>query len=113
MGLQQVIPNVVLNLPSVKLLLEAGADVNLEEFIGSPLCVAACQGDAQCVKVLLNAGANGREALEKAAAQREKDAIKMLLESGVDVNQTDKYGETALCSQIDLSHNATAGFCWK
>ncbi|KAG2450509.1 hypothetical protein HYH02_005010 [Chlamydomonas schloesseri] len=82
-------------------LVAAGADVNAADGGGhTPLIEAAWFGRAEVVRVLLRAGAvidarckaKGREAVHWAARNGNRAALKVLLESGVDINAKDKSG---------------------
>ena len=79
----------------------AGADVNS----GSPppLMAAVFNGHLECVKLLIQAGAdlnvqdeNGRTTLMFAAAKGHVDCVKLLTEAGADLDIWHEYGFTAL-----------------
>ncbi len=88
----------------VKLLLKAGADVNLRDSSGlAPLFSATSRDDAHCVKILLEAGADvnkvdnfHRTPLCTAAIKGYSDCAKLLIEAGADVNKTDYVEDTPL-----------------
>ena len=98
----------------VKVLIKAGADVNKTECRSSPLWFASCfTENPRCVKLLLEAEADvnkmnsqGR-ALMQAACSGYKDTVDLLIDSGADVNTSDKFAATALI----LSANSPNG--WK
>ncbi|KAK3369443.1 ankyrin repeat-containing domain protein [Lasiosphaeria ovina] len=82
----------------VKILLERGADANLdhEGHFGSPLVMAAADGNTEVVELLLKSGADVNQvlqtghygsALAAAAASRNTKVVELLLKSGADVNQ--------------------------
>ena len=92
------------NLQCVKLLLEAGADVNHTTRFGqTPLLMAANEANPECVKMLLEAGAKVNcsdewrgTPLKSAALRANQECIKLLLEAGADVNHIDSAGQTPL-----------------
>ncbi len=70
---------------------------------GIPLHVAAFQGNADCVRALIAAGADvnfqnewGRVALHVAAYNGHADCVRALIDAGAGVNLQNKYGEAAL-----------------
>jgi ankyrin repeat protein len=82
----------------VQLLLKAGADKDATNNLGyTPLIVAAENGSARVVKLLLDAGAdieaternNGYNALTLAAEYGYVDVVKLLLDAGADKEATD------------------------
>lgn len=90
-----------------ELLLEAGADVNIEDDLSgmSPLtwAVREYEQNADFIKRLLEAGANvnarngiGETALIYAVRSGRVRVIKQLLKAGADVNSRDNEGKTAL-----------------
>ncbi len=87
----------------IKALIDAGADVNFAgDISGSPLSRAAREGFTDCVKVLLEAGANpvGAEysykPLMNAAIGGHVDCLEMLLDAGADPNEIGYQGYTPL-----------------
>jgi len=98
---------------SVKLLIQAGADVNIQDSIKlSPLHKAALLGDTRIMNILLEAGAktelhdiNGRTPLHCACLSNER-AVKMLLSYGADADSVNTEGETPLIY-------ADIGYDWK
>lgn len=87
----------------VRLLLAAGADVNLSTMAGTPLQEAAWRESSDIVQMLIEAGANvntrsyhGSTALlETIILQRTKN-LALLIRAGVDVNQRGAEGFTPL-----------------
>lgn len=81
----------------VKLLIESGANLNLQDHNGdTPLECAVCLGNSEVVKILLQeqdcdhspVSENGRSPLHTATAMNESlEIVKLLVESGADVNQ--------------------------
>lgn len=89
------------NLSYVKLLVDAGADVNLYGW--SPLIYAAYNGHAQIVDYLLKRGAqidaiteNGSSALFFAARFGHIEVVELLLKNKADPTITNENGDTAL-----------------
>ena len=77
----------------------------------TPLHLAACSGNVETIKLLLNNGANinitdddGNTALHLAAKRGRANAISVLLESGSDVNKAGRRGNTALHMAIQQGH---------
>jgi ankyrin len=91
---------------AVQLLLKVGANPSMSNRFGaSPLSAAAISGNAQLVKVLLDAGADakavstldGETVLMSAARSGSVEAVRLLLDRGADVNARERYkGQTAL-----------------
>ncbi|HZI50811.1 MAG TPA: ankyrin repeat domain-containing protein, partial [Terriglobia bacterium] len=93
------------DMDTVKLLLQAGANVRLTDRYGiTPLKLAAENGSAAVIEVLLKAGADpnttlptGETALMTAAHTGKPDAVSTLLTHGARPNERDKqFGETAM-----------------
>jgi uncharacterized protein len=89
----------------VEELLRAGADVHLASKSGfTPLMFAAQQGDVDCARILLNAGArpndvysnSGLTALIIASAMGQADVVELLLEKGANPNVMEWAGYTPL-----------------
>jgi ankyrin repeat protein len=87
----------------VKLLLEAGANVNARNPTGSALARAAQQGNAEIVRLLLQAGADveakddsGWTPLFSAAMTGGAETVEVLLRAGVNINARANNGWTAL-----------------
>jgi hypothetical protein len=88
----------------VKLLIEAGADLEIEnEFGMNPLMGAATEGCLESVRLLIAAGASieakdtfGRTALMRASTAGKLDCLIELAKAGAGLDAVDKYGMTAL-----------------
>jgi ankyrin repeat protein len=99
-----------------KLLIDRGADVHAETVDGAILVKAAGKGHEQIVKLLLDAGAdvdslgkegaNEQTAVFAAAISDDTEIVELLIQHGVDVNQTDLGGNTPLCIATGYSPNA-------
>jgi ankyrin repeat protein len=84
-----------------KMLIEAGADVNANDYMGKTALILAYQeGNEEIVKLLIDGGADvnaedkeGQTALMKTGSS---EAAKMLIEAGADLNEGDYRGKTAL-----------------
>ncbi len=102
------------HLDVVKLLIDRGADVNMETFYGGrALLRAAEKGDLAMSYLLVKKGADvnaqsqaGVTALMIASSNGAKDLVKMLLNRGADVNARTKKGTTALDSVYMLGVTA-------
>ena len=89
---------------ALKLLLEAGADVNICDISGvSCVMKAAANGNADCMKALLKAGAdvngfsiNRISALMFALMVNNIQCLEILLGTGANVNEQSNYGPTTL-----------------
>ena len=89
---------------ALKLLLEAGADVNICDISGvSCVMKAAANGNAECMKALLKAGAdvngfsiNGVSALMFTLIVNNIQCLEILLDRGANVNEQSNFGPTAL-----------------
>ncbi len=86
----------------VKLLIDAGADVNKRDESGGSLVMASTM-KPQVMKLLIDAHADVNavneykvDALAEAAEQGQLESVKMLLAAGAKVNHRDPYGGTAL-----------------
>jgi ankyrin repeat protein len=96
------------DLPAIRGLLTAGADVNARNNTGgTALMYAALSGDAPTVRLLLQKGAevnaaatNGWTALMIASVGDYESVVQALVEAGADVNQVDVYGWTPLMRAI-------------
>jgi ankyrin repeat protein len=100
----------------VRVLLEAGADVNAAPagYSGrTALQAAAGQGHSELVRVLLEAGADvnasedGHTALQAAAERGDSELVRVLLEAGTDVNAAPACynGRTALQAAARQGHS--------
>ncbi|BES94896.1 ankyrin repeat domain 50 [Nesidiocoris tenuis] len=96
----------------VKVLLEAGADVDHADCDGwTALRAAAWGGHSEIVKLVLEAGAavdscdrDERTALRAASWGGHADIVTLLLEANADVNKTDCEGRTALIAAAYMGH---------
>jgi hypothetical protein len=92
------------NLELIRILLNAGADVNGRNREGlTPLMQASTQADVEVVQSLLDAGAkidlrddDGQSALHHAADEADAEVLKALLDAGASVDARDEAGRTAL-----------------
>lgn len=92
------------SLQIVKLLIDAGADVNAETSEGlTPLHIAACEGSSLCLQMLIEAGAKidhvdekGKTALHKAVSRAREDSVRVLLDCGANFEYETHKGDTAL-----------------
>jgi ankyrin repeat protein len=89
------------SLPIVKLLREAGADINHPGW--TPLLYAALNGHNAVIEYLVGTGAdvgltapNGATAVMLAVHGNKPDTVKLLASYGFDVNAKNEKGETAL-----------------
>ncbi len=86
----------------VKILVDAGADINQETPFGTPLMSASTSDlNAEIVEFLINKGAkidqqdkNGRTALFYAQIFNSQDIISILIKNGADLSIKDKSGKT-------------------
>jgi ankyrin repeat protein len=104
------------NVELVKLLLDNGADLNVQNKYGeSPLHKACSGGHASIVKLLLEKGVGlnaqdkyGESPLHKACFSGYYNIVKLLLEKGVDPNVQDKDGESPLHKARSKGHDGIA-----
>ena len=97
----------------IRVLLEAGADVNAnsQSRESTPLMAAAGNGQAEAVQFLINSGADleakdspGRTCLFRAVESGDKKTVQVLIDSGADVNVSDDWGVTPLiCAAVGNS----------
>ena len=87
----------------VRALLNAGADVNVQDATGGTLMMAAAQGTPKCIQLLVKAGADlnargpdGLRPLDIAALAGSPENIRALIEAGAEVNAHGASGYTAL-----------------
>ncbi|KAK6495967.1 hypothetical protein TWF481_003012 [Arthrobotrys musiformis] len=101
------------HVPTIKLLLKAGARVDLaDEIGGTPLSYAICSRNDKVVKVLFKVGANvdrmddiSMELLLSAAEKGHEAVVKLLLEAGkMNPNTTDGRGRTPLLQAIEAGN---------
>lgn len=102
----------------VRLLLDAGLDVNARDGSGRPVLVAACWKSIELVRLLLDAGADvnargegGISALSASMMGRPTNLARLLLERGADIeNRMDGNvkGETPLIRAAGFVHDALA-----
>ncbi len=101
------------DLPTARLLIQAGADVKTANRYGvTPLNLAATNGDAAMIGLLLDAGADpnsatpsGETALMTAARTGSVDAVTLLLDRGASVNAKDSaHEQTALMWAVLENH---------
>jgi len=98
----------------LRLLLEAGADISVHESSGnspfygdSPFYMAAKLGRFDAIQAMLGYDASGivsRAALHKAAAKGELEAVRVLLDAGVSINSTNRWGATSLHLAVRHGH---------
>ena len=102
------------NVEIVKLLLEAGADVNVQEKSGglTALSLACHAGKTANVAALISAGADlnrptrvGNTPLMQAIGFYHKEAALLLISSGADVNYATQTGNTALMCAARRGHD--------
>lgn len=91
------------DLPIVRRLIAAGADVSAVSELMTPLTAAAMTGQLQVMEILLNAGAEANQhaafqltPLHQAAAVSHELAIALLLKHGADVDARNFEGQTPL-----------------
>jgi ankyrin repeat protein len=104
----------------VKLLIEAGADVNKKDKKNryTVLMVASSAGQTEVAKLLIEAGANvnaqdngGNTALLDASWRGETEIVKLLIEEGADVNakiHVDSVGRTNKGGDVEILRDITA-----
>jgi uncharacterized caspase-like protein len=98
------------NIKAVKLLLQAGIDVNVKYAEGwTPLIFAVFHGTLVIAKYLITIGAYINERTDEnytplmvAAMWGNAEMVKILIQSGADINAVDKEGVTALTFAIEM-----------
>ena len=81
----------------VELLIDAGADVNIPDQDGQTVLMLALQQmNAKAVKILIRSGADVTTPLIHAAKRGYLNVMKLLLESGANVNFADETGTTTV-----------------
>lgn len=92
----------------VKILVDAGADVNAKNNEKTPvLFFAARYADAETVRTLIQHGADvnarsqGRTVLFAAILNKDSEVLPALIEAGADVNAKDDYQHSVLCAAIE------------
>ena len=96
----------------IKVLLDAGADVNARNILSqTALMVAALGGQGDAVQMLVAAKADvnlvekdGKTALMLAAENGQTDAVRALLKGNADVDIASKNGQTAMSLAVTNSH---------
>ena len=95
----------------IKILLKAGADVNLTNCGWFPLVAASQGGHYECVEYLISAGANINQrdkwfntSVFYACMGNEKNCFRSLIDAGCCINISNKYGETALFNAASLGN---------
>ena len=80
-----------------KLLINAGADVNESEDLLYLVLLGTKPGDTECLQLLVNSGVNQtlRHSSPLIGAVRDEAKVRVLIEAGTDVNNTDVDGITA------------------
>ena len=96
----------------IKRLLDAGADMNVQDNFGNrAIHVAAEKCHVDVVRLLLEKGADieaqdneGKTAISKAAEKGHVDVVRLLLEKGADKDAQDKKGKTAMSKAAENGH---------
>ncbi len=98
----------------MELLLSYGADVDVYEARGTPLCAAAEAGDLQAADFLIkhgakvNRGARGGENALSHCVGRFPEMVDFLLKNGADPNRSDGWGVTPLMRAATAGNEASA-----
>jgi uncharacterized protein len=80
----------------IRLLLKNGAQLETTNINVTPLVEATFHGNKDAVQMLIEAGAKTTMALHSAAMENRGDVVRILLELGVDIEERDPEGATAL-----------------
>jgi ankyrin repeat protein len=104
------------NIDAVKKHLDAGVDVNEDDYLGTPLQVAARRGHNAAVKLLIAEGADvnakggyeGWTPLRWAAGMGRKEIVELLIAEGADVNAKGADGWTPLDWAEETNNKETA-----
>ena len=89
----------------LKVLIDAGADVNAADFMGgTPILSATCNNDYLCVQLLIDAGANvnghpdhcGHTPLSAAVSNGNEECVRRLVAAGADPNKANPSGQPPL-----------------
>lgn len=109
------------NHQGVEALLKAGADPNLlsEKTGMSPMNFVPMGDDVELLRLLLKYGGNpnhpgqgdiGERPLSKAASQGRLENMKLLLDTGADINAHDKYNDSAAIHTLSLAEFEATAF---
>ena len=102
----------------VALLIAKGAYINTEDAYSkdTALKAAACVGNSELVKILINAGADlnvkdrdGYTALHLAARNKRIEAVELLIKAGADLNTESERGDTPMDEALGYTHNDVVG----
>ncbi|RYP61448.1 hypothetical protein DL770_009789 [Monosporascus sp. CRB-9-2] len=105
------------NMAIVKLLVKHGADIEAKNERATPLTKAAANGDLECVRYLVELGADvnvrgpqDTTPLMFAARGGYLSCVRCLLEHDAELNSRDKFGESALFEAAAWNHFEVAEF---
>lgn len=101
-------------LETTKELIKDGANVNCADAEGnSPLIFAAFYGHQDCVRLLIDSGADVNQinnwkdkwtALQFACARGHAECVRLLIDSGANIDHVNNKGNTALMNAVDTNH---------